>query len=266
MCSLPIIVDSHCHLDYIERDNGDLQTTLANAHNNGVRYMQTISTLMSTFSKVLQIANCYEGVFCSVGVHPCHVHEEPLVDIDTLIASTHADKVIGIGESGLDFFYTNTHADIQEQSFRLHIQASRQTGLPLIVHTRAADEDTIRILQDEYVNNGAFSALIHCFSVGKSVAKSALDMGFYISVSGILTFPKGEPVREIVKNYVPIDRLLVETDSPYLAPVPHRGKQCEPAFTVHTAERLAEVLRISYVDIAEQTTNNFFTLFKKAVR
>ncbi len=266
MCTIPTIVDSHCHLDYIERDTGNLDVCVANAHKNGVRYMQTISTLMSTFPIVLAIANRYDGVFCSVGVHPCHAHEESVVDLDTLIQATKYDKVIGIGESGLDFFYTAEHATVQEESFRIHIEAARQTGLPLIVHTRGADTDTIRILQQEYIHNGVFTGLIHCFSVGEAVAKSALEMGFYISVSGILTFPKGNILRDIVKNHIPIDKILVETDSPYLSPVPHRGKKCEPAFTMHTAERLGQVMGVSYADIARHTTNNFFTLFKKAVK
>lgn len=265
MCSLPIIVDSHCHLDYIARNGKDLNTVITNAHSNGVRYMQSISILMSTFPSVLNIANTYDGVFCSVGVHPCHVHEEPVVSLDTLIDASKHKKVIGIGESGLDYFYTKDHATVQEQSFRVHIAAARQTGLPLIVHTRGADSQTVHILQDEY-KKGEFSALIHCFSVGEEVAKAALDMGFYISVSGILTFPKGQNVREIVKNHVPLHKILVETDSPYLSPVPQRGKQCEPAFTMHTAECLAQVMGVSYAHIAKHTTNNFFTLFQKAVK
>lgn len=262
---LPTLVDSHCHLDYVLRDGKDLVQTLTNAHKNGVRYMQTISVTMQDFPKTLAVAQRFQGVFASVGVHPCYVQTEPLVVLDTLIQHAENPEVIAIGESGLDSYYTQDHAQIQEHSFRTHICAARETGLPLIVHTRSADSDTVRILRDEY-NKGTFTAVIHCFSASRDLAVQCLDMGFYISVSGIITFPKGETIRNIVAEVVPMDRILVETDSPYLAPIPYRGKRCEPAYTLYTAQRLADVMGVSYDTIAHHTTHNFFTLFKKAVQ
>ncbi|MGB1360493.1 MAG: TatD family hydrolase [Alphaproteobacteria bacterium] len=259
----PILVDSHCHLDYLDR-KGDLQDAIKSAPDYDVHYMQTISTSMTTFPKVLEIANNHKNIFASTGVHPCHVTDHPLVSYDELLEATKHDKVIGLGESGIDLFHDKTTLELQEQSFRIHIEVARDTGIPVIVHTRNADEDTIRILKDEY-EKGAFPALIHCFSAGHELAEQSIAMGFYISLSGIITFPKGAEVCDIVKD-LPIDRLLVETDSPYLAPIPYRGKPNQPAYTKHTAEKLAEVMGVNYLTIANQTTENFFTLFKKAVR
>ena len=259
----PVLVDSHCHLDYLQ-EKGALEQAMINAPDYDVYYMNTISTNMTEFPKVLKIANSYDNVFSCVGVHPCHIKDHPLVTYDELYEQTKHSKVIGIGESGIDLFYDKTTLDLQEKSFRTHISVARDTGLPLVVHTRGADCDTIRILKDEY-EKGAFPAVIHCFSASRELAEESIKMGFYISLSGIITFPKGDVVCDIVKD-LPIEKLLVETDSPYLAPVPNRGKSNQPAYTKYTAEKLALVKNVDYLTISSQTTQNFFTLFKKAVK
>ena len=259
-----MLVDSHCHLDYLDRTNGLLGDAIARATANDVSYMQTISVTMEEFPNVLAIANSHDNIFCSVGVHPCHVVVENLVSYDALIAQTKYDKVIGIGESGIDLFHDKCPLSVQEQSFRTHISVARDTGLPLIVHTRNADDDTMRIMRDEY-EKGAYPALIHCFTAGRALAEMAIELGFYLSLSGIITFPKGAVICDIIKD-MPMDRLLVETDSPYLAPIPYRGKPNEPSYVMHTAEKLAIVMGKSYIETANTTTDNFFTLFKKAVR
>ncbi len=255
-----MLVDSHCHLDF--PDFGpDLDAVLARAAEAGVGAVQTICTRVTHFDAVLALAEAHESVWCSVGVHPHHVAEEPEVSAAHLSRMATHPKVIGIGETGLDFHYDNSPRPQQEASFRQHIAAARETGLPLIVHTRAADEDTCRILRDE-AGKGAFPGVIHCFSAGRSVADTALDIGLYISFSGILTFKNAEAVRAVARD-VPPDRLLVETDAPYLAPVPHRGRRNEPAHVRHTAARLAELKGLDDGALARTTTDNFFRLFTK---
>lgn len=258
-----MLVDSHCHLDFPELME-DLDGVLACAAEAGVGVMQTISTRLSTFPTVLALAQAHDNIYCSVGVHPHNVDSEPLATVDILIKHAQADEVIGIGETGLDYFYDHAPRELQRESFRIHAAAARDTGLPLIVHTRDADADTIDILGDE-MKNGAFKGLIHCFSTTQELAEKSLELGFYISIAGIVTFKKAESLRDTLA-LVPLDRLLVETDSPYLAPVPKRGKRNEPAFVVHTAACLAEVKGVTTDELAKATTENFFTLFNKSRR
>jgi TatD DNase family protein len=254
------LVDTHCHLDFPEFAS-ELAEVVARAEENGVKVMQTICTHITKFPQVLAVAEAYPNIYCSVGIHPHNVEGEPKVKAEEIIALTHNPKVIGIGETGLDYYYEHSPRELQKTSFIEHIKASRQTGLPLIVHTRDADDDTIDILKSEY-RKGAFTGVIHCFSTGREIAEAALEIGFYISLSGILTFKKADELRAIVKD-IPLDKLLVETDSPYLAPLPHRGKRNEPAFTLHTAECLAELKGIPLQELAKITTDNFYRLFSK---
>ncbi len=255
------LVDSHCHLDFPDFAD-ELDAVIARARDSGVTTMQTICTRLSNFEQVLAIARAHDGVHCSVGVHPHNVKDEPEVDSVALIDRTGAREVIGIGETGLDYHYEHSPRAQQQASFRAHIAAARESGLPVIVHTREADADTADILADE-MRAGPFTGLIHCFSTGRQLAERALELGLYISLAGIVTFNKSEALREIVAD-VPLERLLVETDAPYLAPVPRRGKRNEPAFVVHTAERLAELKSITPAELAAATTANFFKLFAKA--
>jgi len=257
-----MLVDSHCHLDYPQFS--DLEDTLRRAHTADVRCMLTIATSMHKFSGVLNVAQSQKNIFCTVGVHPHEVEKEPLVTVDELLAHTQHPKIVGIGETGLDYFYEHSPREIQQESFRIHIKAARTAQLPLIVHTRDAEQDTLDILTDE-MQKGTFLGLIHCFSASSEFAQKALDLGFYISVSGIITFKNADDLRKTVSQ-VPLNRLLVETDAPYLAPIPHRGKQNEPAYTRITAEKLAEIKDVSFEDIAQTTTDNFFRLFSKANR
>lgn len=255
-----MLVDSHCHLDYLERD-GDLEEVVARARRAGVERMVTISTKLSTFPQVLEIARKFDGVYCSVGVHPHEAGEEGQAGPDRLIALASDPKVVGIGETGLDYYYEHSPRDAQRVSFEAHIAAARATDLPLIVHARDADEDTIEILRKAH-GEGAFRCVIHCFTAGPELARAALDLGFSISLAGIITFKKAEELRETVR-LVPLDRLLVETDSPYLAPTPHRGRRNEPSYVVHTAAALAELKGIGPDELAEVTTANFLGLFSK---
>ena len=257
------LVDSHCHLDFPDFAP-ELDAVIARARTAGVTVMQTICTRLTEFDRVRAIAEAHEGVYCSVGVHPHHVAEEPVVDAPSLIALTDDPRVIGIGETGLDYYYDNSPREAQRESFSAHISAARATGLPVIVHTRAADEDTAKILADE-IRVGTFPGVIHCFSTSRELAETALSLGFYISLSGILTFKKAETLRAIVED-LPLDRLLVETDAPYLAPVPNRGKRNEPAFVTHTVECIAALRGMTPDEVGCLTTANFFTLFNKASR
>jgi len=256
-----MLVDSHCHLDY--PDFADLDETVRRAKVAGVDCMLTIATSMAKFPGVLQVAESQETIFCTVGVHPHEVDKEPLVTSEQLvdIASKHP-KIVGFGETGLDYFYEHSPREVQKESFRRHLEAARMAQLPVIVHTRDAEDDTLDILEDE-MQKGAFPGLIHCFSASQAFAKRAVSMGLYISVSGIVTFKAADALRAAVTN-VQLDRLLVETDAPYLAPIPHRGKPNEPAFTRLTAEKLAELKSVSFDEIAKVTTDNFFRLFTKA--
>ena len=258
-----MLVDSHCHLDFpglVE----DIDQVLARAVDAGVGVMQTICTRLTKFPDVLALAQAHDNLYCSVGVHPHNVDSEPLATPEILVDHARADAVIGIGESGLDYFYDHAPRERQRESFRVHAQAARETGLPLIVHTRDADDDTIDILSHEMAI-GPFKGLIHCFSTSRELAERSLELGFYISVAGIVTFKKAEALREAL-GAVPLERLLVETDSPYLAPVPMRGKTNEPAYVVHTAACLAQLKGVTPEALAQATTDNFFTLFGKARR
>jgi TatD DNase family protein len=258
-----MLIDSHCHLDFPELTT-DESGVLARARTAGVAGMLTIGTRLDQFERVRAIAERHDNVWCSVGVHPHEAKEEGQRTPDRLIAATHHPKVVGIGETGLDFYYEHSPRDEQAESFRAHIAASRQTGLPLIVHTRNADAETCDILEEEQ-GKGAFPGLIHCFSSGRAVAERALALGLYISISGIVTFKAAEELRAIVRG-VPLDRLLVETDAPYLAPIPKRGKTNEPAFVAHTAAKVAELKDVSLAELEAATTDNFFRLFTKAER
>ncbi len=256
------LIDSHCHLDFPDFES-ELDDVVRRAREAGVSVMQTICTRLSAFQGVLAVARRYDGIFCSVGVHPHHVDEEAVGDGESLVALSAEAEVIGIGESGLDYYYDNSPRDLQRASFRAHIAAARTSGLPLIVHTRGADDDTMAILSDE-MQAGPFSGLIHCFSTGRALAEATLELGFYISLSGIVTFKNAESLRAIVRD-LPLDRLLVETDAPYLSPMPRRGhKPNEPSFVVHTAACVAELKGLDTDSFAAATSANFFALFQKA--
>jgi TatD DNase family protein len=258
-----MLVDSHCHLDYLARD-GDLEEAIGRARRADVGSMVTICTKLSEFDQVRAIAEAYDNVWCTVGVHPHEAGEEGISSPDRLIELASGLKVVGIGETGLDYFYDNAPREAQRESFRHHIRAARSTALPLIVHTRDADADTVAILREEF-QDGAFRGVIHCFTAGRDLAQAALEIGFYISISGIITFNKAENLRGVVAE-VPLERLLVETDAPYLAPVPKRGKRNEPAFVGYTAAALAELKGISTEQLTVATTENFFRLFSKVER
>lgn len=255
-----MLVDSHCHLNFPDFGE-DLDAVVARAQESGVGVMQTICTKMREFDAILAIAERYQNIFCSVGVHPHEADHEPMVTVEELLEKTKHPKVIGIGETGLDFFYEHSPRKEQEESFRRHITVARETQLPIIVHTRDADDDTIRIMQDE-MGKGVYPGLIHCFSSGQKMADAALEMGFYISISGIATFKKAEALRETIRT-VPLERLLVETDAPYLAPTPYRGKRNEPSYVVQTNKVVAELKGVSEEECAAVTTQNFFDLFTK---
>ena len=258
-----MLVDSHCHLDFAEFEP-DLEQVLARAHEAGVGVVQTICTRLSGFDRVLALAERFDNVYCSVGVHPHEAANEPGADSATLIAHSRHPKVIGIGETGLDYYYQHSPRPAQIASFRAHIAAARATGLPLIVHCRDADDEMIAILTRETAE-GSFPGLIHCFSAGPELAEKAIEIGFYVSLSGIVTFKAADALRAIALR-LPPERLLVETDSPYLAPVPKRGKRNEPAFVRHTADFVADLIGIDRLAFENRTTRNFFTLFSKAAR
>ena len=256
----PEIVDSHCHLDFPDFE-GQLDQIIANAAAAGITRMVTICTKLRNEPAVRAIAQAHAPVFYAAGTHPMSVASEPLARVDDLIALATHPKFVGIGESGLDYHYTADSAKIQKQSLRTHIAAARETGLPLIIHARAADEDMSRILTEEF-RNGAYTCVMHCFSSSKALAHAALDLGFYLSMSGIAAFPKSQDLRDIFAS-APVDRILVETDAPYLAPPPHRGKRNEPAYTAHTAAKGAEIFGLDYAAFADQTQQNFDRLFSK---
>jgi TatD DNase family protein len=256
-----MLVDSHCHLDFADFHD-DLDEVVARAREAGVGAMQTIGTRLGTFASVRAIAQRYDGVYCSVGVHPHNAAAEEPVAPAALVEAARHPEVIGIGETGLDYHYEHSPRAAQQQSFRAHIAAARETGLPLIVHTRDADDDTVAILKEE-AGKGHFAGLVHCFSAGPGVAEAALELGLMISLSGIVTFRNADGLRAIVRA-LPRDRILVETDAPYLAPAPERGKRNEPAFVTHIAAAVADLLGIDAEALAGQTTRNFFTLFRKA--
>ena len=258
-----MLVDSHCHLDFPDFAP-ELDEVIVRARSAGVGTMLTIGTKLKAFDGVRAIAERNSDIWCSVGIHPHEAKVEPISEASTLIAHAAHPRVIGIGEAGLDYYYEHSPKDDQLRNFRAHIEASRETGLPLIVHARDADDDLCQVLTEES-ERGAFPGLIHCFSSSAALARTALELGMMISISGIVTFKKAESLRAIVAE-VPLDRLLVETDAPYLAPVPKRGKRCEPAFVAHTAAEVAHLKQLSAERLADATTENFFRLFTKARR
>ncbi len=258
---MPRIVDSHCHLDFPDFDD-DLSGVIARAHAAGVERMVTICTKLRALDKVRGIAESHAPVFFAAGTHPMSVASEPMVSVEELLAVAQHPKMVGIGETGLDYHYTRESAEVQKQSLAIHIEAARQSQLPLIIHARAADDDMAAILQAEMAK-GAFQLVMHCFSSGPELAKVALALGGYLSMSGVATFKKAQEVRDIFAT-APIERILVETDAPYLAPPPHRGKRNEPAYTALTAQVGADVFGMDLDAFAEQTTQNFDRLFTKA--
>jgi TatD DNase family protein len=256
-----MLVDSHCHLDFPAlAEEGD--AVVERAHAAGVQVMQTIGTRLGNFDQVLAIAAAHPGVYCSVGVHPHRAAKEPIDGPEALLERIDHPKVIGIGESGLDYYYEHSPKDVQAQLFRAHIEAARQSGLPLVVHTRDADQDTIGILEEEMAA-GRFTGVIHCYSSSPELAHRALDLGFYLGIGGMLTFKRSEALRATVRA-VPLERLLLETDAPYLAPEPFRGKRNEPAYVAYVAARLAEIRGLPVAAIERATSENFFRLFAKA--
>lgn len=258
-----MLVDSHCHLDYFNQP-GECAQVVARAVAAGVSEMVTIGVTFAQSKQAIEIAEKFANVWTCVGVHPNHAADVlPVVTPAALAELARHPKVIGIGESGLDYFYDKAPKEIQAENFRANIRAAQMAGVPLCIHARDADADIVRILREERARGGEFAFLLHCFSSSRALAEAALDMGGYISFSGMLTFPKAPEIRDIAQD-VPEDRLLVETDSPYLAPVPFRGKRNEPAYTVYTAARLAEIKGMTPEALAERTTRNFKTLFPKA--
>lgn len=257
------LVDSHCHLDFDDFGT-DFSSVLDRARENGVARMLTICTRVTKFDQVLKIAESADNIRCSVGIHPHEAANEPDVDVAKLADLAKHPKVVGIGEAGLDYFYDKSPRERQQEVFATHVEASRVTGLPLIVHSRDADEDTVRLLEVG-AKKGGLTGVIHCFTSTQYLADAALEMGFYISLSGIVTFKSAEALRTVAKT-IPLDRLLVETDSPYLAPIPMRGKRNEPAFVRHTAQFVADFRGESIADLAKITTANFDRLFTKAAQ
>ena len=255
-----MLIDSHCHLDF-EALAADIDGVLARAAAAGVSGMVTISTHVEKFSTYAAIAERYANVWCSVGTHPHHADEELHIQVDDLVRLSAHPRCVAIGEAGLDYFYDNAPREAQATGLRRHIAASRMTGLPLVIHSRKCDDDMAAILRDE-TGQGAFPFVLHCFTAGVELARTALDLGGYISFSGIITFKNAEEIRDVAK-FVPDDRYLVETDAPYLAPIPHRGQSNEPSFVRHTAEKLAEVRGIALEQLARETTTNFARLFAK---
>lgn len=255
-----MLIDSHCHLDF-EALSNDLDGVMARMAVAGVDGCVTISTRVEQFDGILAIAESRENVWCSVGTHPHNAHEELHISADDLIRLSAHPKCVAIGEAGLDYHYDNSPRDAQAEGFRRHIAAARETKLPLVIHSRSADDDMAAILREE-TEKGAFPFVLHCFSSGADLARTGLELGGYVSFSGILTFNNAQEIRDVA-GFAPDDRILVETDSPYLAPVPHRGKSNEPSFVRHTAERLAEVRGMKIEDLAALTTRNFGRLFSK---
>ncbi len=261
MSTTPTITDSHCHLDFPDFD-GQLDEIISRAAEAGVTRMVTICTRLRNEATVRAIAEAHASVFYAAGTHPMSAADEPLASVDQLVALSRHPKFVGIGETGLDYHYTAESAEVQKKSLRIHIEAAQRTNLPLIIHARAADDDMARILSEEY-RNAPYSCVMHCFSSSAELAKAALDLGFYLSMSGIAAFPKSQELRDIFAS-APVDRILVETDAPYLAPPPYRGRRNEPAYTAHTARKGAEVFGMDYTEFAARTQANFNHLFTKA--
>jgi TatD DNase family protein len=257
----PEIVDSHCHLDFPDF-NGELPEIIARARAAGVTRMVTICTRLRNEPQVRAIAEGYDGVFYAAGTHPMSAAEEPMATLEQLVALAAHPKFVGIGETGLDYHYTAESAAIQQTSLRIHIEAAQETGLPLIIHARAADDDMARILAEGMAER-PYSCVMHCFSSSEALGLAALEMGFYLSMSGITAFPKSQELRDIFAR-APLDRILLETDSPYLAPPPYRGRRNEPAYTAFTAKAGAAVFGVTEAEFAAATTANFDRLFTKA--
>jgi len=258
-----VLVDSHCHLDFPDFAE-ELDDIVNRATDAGLGRIVTICTRVKKFDDVLAIAEKYEPVYCSVGTHPHNADEELDVTADQLITLCDHPKVVAIGEAGLDYYYDNAPREAQATGLRVHIDAARRTRLPLVIHSRDADQHMMDILEEE-MGRGAFPAVLHCFSSGRDLAQKGIELGLYVSFSGILTFKRSDELREIAAE-LPLDRLLVETDAPYLAPMPHRGKRNEPAYVVNTAKTLAETMGVSQEQIHQATTDNFFRLFSKVPR
>ena len=258
-----MLVDSHCHLDFPDFE-AERDAIIARAKAAGVERMVTISTRVRKFPDILRLAERYDEVYCSVGTHPNNAHEELDVTAEELVRLSQHPKVVAIGEAGLDYHYDYAPPEAQRQGFLVHIEAARRTGLPLVIHARSADEDMAAILTEE-TGKGAFPFILHCFSSGAELARRGVELGGYISFSGIVTFKNSTELREIALQ-TPPERLLVETDAPYLAPVPHRGKRNEPAFVAHTAKVLGETLGVSDAEIRRITSENVFRLFSKMPR
>jgi TatD DNase family protein len=258
-----VIVDSHCHLDFPELA-ADRAGVIARAKANGVERMVTISTRVKRFDEITAIADENPEVWCSVGTHPHNAHEEPEITAADLVRLAEHPRCIAIGEAGLDYHYPGDYP-AQATGFRRHIAAARETGLPLVIHAREADDDIASILEEETGQGGAFPFVLHCFSSGIELARRGLALGGYLSFSGILTF-KNAPIIQEAARMAPADRILVETDAPYLAPIPFRGKSNEPSYVMHTAQKLADLRGVSLSEISDTTTGNFFRLFSKANR
>jgi len=259
-----MLVDHHCHLDF-PHFAPHLDGVVARAKAAGVGVIVTISTRMRRHDPVLAIAGAHPNVYCSVGTHPHYAHEELDIPLEEILRRAAHPKVVAIGEAGLDYHYERSPPTAQAEGFRRHIRAARITGLPLEIHTRDADADTARILEEEHAAGGPFPALLHCFTGGMELARRALALGLYVSFSGVISFKKSDNLRTVART-VPLDRLLVETDAPFLAPEPYRGKTNEPAYVVHTAAALAIARGITPAQVAAATTENFFRLFRKAPR
>ena len=258
-----MLVDSHCHLDFPDFAN-DLDAIVDRASTAGIGRIITISTRVRRQAELLAIAERFPSVYCSIGTHPHNADEEDGIAVDELIALTGHPKVVALGEAGLDYFYQKGSREAQARGFRAHIAAARATGLPLVIHTREADEDCGRILEEE-MSRGAFRAVLHCYTGGRDLAMKAIALGFSISFTGILTFRNSQAIRDIAAE-LPADRIMVETDAPYLAPGPYRGKRNEPSFVVEVAKVLAQTRGVSLEEISRQTTENFFRVFSKVPR
>ncbi len=257
------LVDTHCHLDLVEKQNIPLKEVLDNCQKNNVKILQTICTKITEIDKILSYTKKHDYVYASVGIHPCNVDEQPKITAAEIIKICQEEsKIIGIGETGLDYYHKTSFISDQKNSFLNHVAASQENELPVIIHSRNSDLDMIEILSSEQKNKN-FPALLHCFSSSKTLAQKALDLGIYISISGIVTFKNALELQEIVK-FLPLEFLLVETDSPYLAPTPFRGKTNQPAFTKHVVEFIAELKNIPVETVVDKTTQNFFKIFKKA--
>lgn len=258
-----MLVDHHCHLNFPQLA-ADRAALVARAKAAGVGVMVTISTRIRRLPELIAIAESHPDIYCSVGTHPHQASEETDIETAEIVRLTQHPKVVAVGEAGLDYFYKHSTPEDQAKGFRRHIAAARETGLPLEIHTRDADEDTIRILTEEHAK-GAFSAILHCFTGGRELAMRAVDLGLYVSFSGVVSFKKSEALRAIARE-LPLDRILVETDAPFLAPEPFRGKTNEPALVVHTAKAVADARGVALSEVADATTQNFFRLFTKVRR